>query len=185
MTQYRDYRKSSFRERENETNRHKRAYTNHSQFGGPVSSRDGINPARSDIRPARSAVSSQYSRRNYVEQSQFARRVQVTDPSTKQPLQQPEPVYQGAYSRARAAREPKYNNPRVVLILSVVAAVLLLVIGVRFLVQSSTVQSYLSTTSEISNQQKIVDDANKSTEEIQSQINELQPTIDTYNKKKK
>lgn len=111
-----------------------------------------------------SAQATQYSRDRYM----------------RQPGQQHVmPVSQQNFDKAR-----KPINPTVLIILGVVAAILVAIIAVRFVLFGSTAAEYESIQANIRQEQTQLDELSTSNTELQEQIDSWQGTIDEYNAKK-
>lgn len=90
-----------------------------------------------------------------------------------------------APSRQAQAHRAKPVNPRTLLILAAVAAVLLAVIIVRFIAFGGTASEYGAVKAQIDEQNTQMAQLEESSAGLQEQIDSMQPLIDQYNATKK
>lgn len=76
-----------------------------------------------------------------------------------------------------------FTSPMSFLVRIAIVAVLLIVFGVRFAANSSTMQQLSSTQEQVATQQAVLDDLNTQNEKLQSDIDSRQATLDAYKAK--
>lgn len=111
-------------------------------------------------------ATNQYSRDRYVRQAG------VSQPHGSMP--------QG-YGKIQVA---KPVNPTVLAVLGIVAAILVAIIALRFVLIGPTALEFESIQSDIRNEQSQITELNESNDELQGQIDSWQTTIEEYNARK-